>query len=108
MRAKTSDFKSLFPVFVFRKTVLTDFHHSHGLEKDDKLSKISPGGTKHNLFDDDFCRHSILDKMDPIVISLNLCPSLPSVAKKKRKLSSFQLLNIALLNKTGLLFLESI
>ena len=84
MRAKTSDFKSLFPVFVFRKTVLTDFHHSHGLEEDDKLSKISPGGTNHNLFDDDFCRHSILEKMDPIVTSLNPCPSLPSVAKKKK------------------------
>ena len=43
MKAKKSDFKSLFPVFVFRKTVLTDFHHSHGLEEDDKRSKISPG-----------------------------------------------------------------
>ena len=49
MRAKTSDFKSLFPVFIFRKTVLTDFRRSHGLEKDDKLSKISSGGTNHNL-----------------------------------------------------------
>ena len=106
MKAKKSDFKSLFPVFVFRKTVLTDFHHSHGLEEDDKRSKISLGGTNHNLFDDDFCRHSSLEKMDPIVISLNPCPSLPSVAKRKRKLSIFQRLNIALLNKTGLLFLE--
>lgn len=105
MRAKTSDFKSLFPVFVFRKTVLTDFRHSHGLEKDDKLSKISSWGTNHNLFYDDFCRHSILENMEPIVTSLNPCPSFPSVAKK-RKLSSFQWLNIALLNKTGLLFLE--
>ena len=49
MRAKTSDFKSIFPISVLRKTVLTDVDHSHGLE-DDKLSKISPRGTNHNPF----------------------------------------------------------
>ena len=68
-----------------KRSLLTFTIHMVCMEKDDKLSKISSGGTNHNLFDDDFCRHSILDKMDPIVISLNPCPSLPSVAKKKKE-----------------------
>ena len=72
---------------------------------EEEMTQISTGSANPNNFLSDFLWHSVKpENVWPIFSSFNPCPSLPCVAKDKRK--QFQYLKIILNNKTGQLFLE--
>ena len=77
---------SLYSVRLFKHKMLLSWY-------EEDIQQLSSGSTKNNIFWKIFAGWHF-----------NPCPSLPSVATDDRK--QFQCLNVALNNKTGLLFLE--